>query len=336
MNRTAALDGAPARVPTTRRTFLTWAWVTLGVTILVIIWGAVVRATGSGAGCGSHWPLCNGDVVPLDPATATVIEYVHRLTSGGVMLLALALLLLARRWYPVGHQVRRWARICFVFMIIEALIGAGIVLLGLVEDNASLARALYVGGHLINTLLLVGAIVVTIWWATRTCDGLRLQPMFGTEARALSVALIALLAVAATGAIVALGDTLFPSESLRAGLRADLDPSSHFLIRLRIWHPVVAVLTAGWLFGLVTRGHMATSTSRLLVAVLVGQLLLGAVNLLLLAPLWLQMAHLLVSNLLWIVVVWAWMDARAAAQVRAGVTSAADGRKGEWSTNAVV
>lgn len=310
MNRHATAGAAPHVGAPRAGGFLAYAWTTLGVTLLVIVWGAVVRATGSGAGCGSHWPLCNGDVLPLDPTTATMIEFVHRVTSGGVMLLAFGLLIWARRLQPAGHPVRRWAGISVVFMVVEALIGAGIVLLGLVEDNASLMRAIYVGGHLVNTLLLVGAIMITIWWASQRQTVDRLDPMFGPAPRGITIALLALLVVSSTGAVVALGDTLFPDASLAAGLRADLDPSSHVLIRLRIWHPLVAGLTAVWLLVLAARGSLRGPASRWVVAAVVGQTLLGVVNLLLLAPLALQMAHLFVSNLLWMAVVWTWMDTR--------------------------
>src|SRR3990172_7385362 len=101
------------------RAFVRFAWVALAVTVVVIIWGAVVRATGSGAGCGSHWPLCNGQVVPLAPATSTVIEFVHRLTSGLAMILSLVLLVWARPNFPAGHRARAWALASFVFMLIE-------------------------------------------------------------------------------------------------------------------------------------------------------------------------------------------------------------------------
>jgi heme A synthase len=296
-----------------RRIFIRYAWATLVVTILVIVWGAVVRATGSGAGCGSHWPLCNGDVVPLDPTADTVIEFVHRITSGGVMVMALGLLLWARRLFPAGHQARRWARVTFVFMLVEAAIGAGIVLLELVGDNASVARAAYVGGHLVNTLLLGGALLTTIWWAQDRPATLRLAAMFGPKVRGLTLALLGLLVVAATGAVVALGDTLFPHASLAEGFAADLDASSHFLIRLRIWHPVMAALTALGLLVLASGDRTTGRSGRLIVVAVVAQTLLGVVNLLLLAPLPLQMAHLVVSNLLWMAVVWAWLETRRTA-----------------------
>src|SRR5215467_12703113 len=59
-----------------------FAWGVLAYNVAVIAWGAFVRASGSGAGCGRHWPLCNGEVVPRPTSVATVIEATHRATSG--------------------------------------------------------------------------------------------------------------------------------------------------------------------------------------------------------------------------------------------------------------
>jgi heme A synthase len=123
------------------RAFERLAWVVLIYGVLVIVWGAVVRATGSGAGCGAHWPLCNGDVVPLAPALATVIEFIHRSTSGVILILTALLVWAAFRTFPAGHAARRAAIWSMVFVLIEAAVGAGIVLLRLVQDNASLLRA---------------------------------------------------------------------------------------------------------------------------------------------------------------------------------------------------
>jgi len=291
------------------RVFVRYAWVALAMTVLVIVWGAVVRATGSGAGCGSHWPLCNGDVVPLAPTVSTIIEFVHRLTSGLVMVLAVGLVVMARRTFPAGHLARRWAVISLVFMLIEAAIGAGIVLLKLVEGNTSALRAGYVGGHLVNTLLLVAAMTTTIW-AARSRPG---EAARRPAATGFTIAMVTMLLVAATGAIVALGDTLFPSASLAAGLAADLDPTAHFLIRLRVWHPILAAIVAGYLFWIAWRhpdfaGEEQATPRQLVMMLIIGQCVLGVINLLLLAPLSLQMAHLLGSNLLWIALVWAWLN----------------------------
>jgi heme A synthase len=281
--------------------FVRFGWITLAVTTVVIVWGAVVRATGSGAGCGNHWPLCDGVVVPLAPEASTIIEYTHRLTSGMAMILSLVLLVWSRRVFPAGHAARRWAVATFVLMMVEALIGAGIVLLGLVEDNASALRAGYIAGHLVNTMLLVGAMTGTIYSAQLAVgDSKRAAGGQRPASSARRVALVLMMVVAASGAVVALGDTLFPHASLREGIAADLDPTSHFLIRLRVWHPVLAVVAAG--LTIFAFRHPMITTLVLL------QAGLGVLNLLMLAPLWLQMVHLLGSNILWTAMVWHWLS----------------------------
>ena len=291
-----------------RSAFVRFGWIALGITIAVIVWGAVVRATGSGAGCGSHWPLCNGAVVPLAPRTATVIEYAHRLTSGAAMLLSLGLVLYARRLFPPDHRARTWALAAFIFMMIEAAVGAGLVLLGLVEDNASAMRAGYIGVHLTNTMLLVGAMTGTIWWASQPSGAM---PAIA-RSRGLFITLIAMMVVAATGAVVALGDTLFPHASLAEGLAADLDATSHVLIRLRAVHPVLAVALAVAIV-VQTRRDPAFKGARggplgaLVVALVIAQVGFGVINLLMLAPVPLQMAYLLGSNLLGVAMVWSWL-----------------------------
>src|SRR5262245_11051203 len=188
------------------KAFIRFAWLTLGITIVVIVWGAVVRATGSGAGCGSHWPLCNGLVVPPAPATATIIEYTHRLTSGAAMILAVVLAVWARRLFPAGDRARTWALWFLNFMLIEPAIGAGIVVLGLVEGNASALRAGYIALHLTNTMFLMAAATGTIRFATglpTVAHGAKV----GTTGTLRVVALALMIVVAAAGAIVALGDT---------------------------------------------------------------------------------------------------------------------------------
>src|SRR5690606_29028870 len=145
--------------------FAAFAWGVLAYNLLVVLWGAWVRVTGSGAGCGSHWPLCNGEVVPRSAGVETLVEFTHRLTSGVALLAVVALLLWAVRAYPAGHPVRRGARLSMGFMILEALVGGGLVLLELVADNASMARAYWMVAHLVNPFLLLGVLALTAWWA---------------------------------------------------------------------------------------------------------------------------------------------------------------------------
>jgi heme A synthase len=289
------------------RRFSIFAWGVLAYNVGVILWGAYVRATGSGAGCGSHWPLCDGVVVPRSPRVETLIEFSHRASSGLALLLVAGLFVWALRAYPKGHIVRRGAAWSMFFVLTEALVGAGLVLFKLVADNASLTRAFSTAVHLVNTFLLLAALTLTARWAS---GGPRLR-LRGREKRvwALGLGLLAVLVLGMTGAITALGDTLFPPESLAEGLRQDMDATANFMVRLRVVHPVIAVATAFYLIliaGLpeVTGEHPESKRfARALMALFVIQLVAGVVNVLLLAPLWMQQVHLLLADLAWIVLV---------------------------------
>ena len=137
----------------------------LAYNLAVIVWGAYVRASGSGAGCGSHWPSCNGEVVPLRPSAATLVEYSHRVSSGLVLVLVAALVVWAFRAAPKGHPVRRGAVLSLIFTLSEAAVGAGLVLFKLVAHDESLARALAISTHLLNTLLLLAALTLAAYAA---------------------------------------------------------------------------------------------------------------------------------------------------------------------------
>jgi len=280
-----------------------YAWFVLLYNIGVIAWGAYVRASGSGAGCGSHWPLCNGEVVPPSPSVATLIEYSHRLTSGLALISVVVMLIWIRRACGPGHPARLGGALSLLFMLTEAAVGAGLVLFQLVAENASMARALFMAVHLLNTFILLGCIALTAWWLSGG------QPLtLGGRASTATVVVgvsVALLIVSSSGAVAALGDTLFPSTSLTQALEADLTATSHLLIRLRMFHPVLAVATA---LGLLTvaprlarqRGGQAGRLA-LIVCSLTGlQIVLGFVNVLLLAPVWLQLVHLVVADAIWI------------------------------------
>ena len=138
-----------------------FAWWVLAYNLVVILWGAYVRASGSGAGCGSHWPLCNGEVIPRGASITTLVEFSHRLTSGLALIAVVALWWRCRSLVAAGSAARRMANASLVLMLTEAAVGAGLVLFQLVADNASMARALFMAIHLINTFLLVAALTLT-------------------------------------------------------------------------------------------------------------------------------------------------------------------------------
>jgi cytochrome c oxidase assembly protein subunit 15 len=306
-----------------------FAWIVVLYNLAVILWGAFVRATGSGAGCGQHWPLCNGVVVPRAPELATLIELTHRVTSGLALIALLALVVAVWRTRPAGHPSRRAAAWSMLFMVTEAGVGAGLVLFELVADNRSMARALFMAVHLANTFLLLGAMTLTARWLEDGPAGIALRGR-GGRAAILAALALGVIVVGVSGAVAALGDTLFPATSLSHAIAQDLSPTSHALLRLRVIHPTLATMVALALIVVAPRLTIdgEVSPSRLgpgaRVALLAGlQTVLGAVNVLLLAPVWLQIIHLLVADLLWIALVLLGAAALAGrAQERAYLVSA--------------
>src|SRR5512138_2496124 len=192
-----------------RQWFSRFVWTVLAYNIAVIAWGAYVRATGAGAGCGAHWPLCNGEVVPRPPALETMSDFLHRATSVLELLLVLALALSVFRTRGPRHPARRAAAAAFALILLEAALGASLVLFRLVAADESLARALFMALHLVNTLLLLAALSLTAHW----CDRKAPLPAGGQrrEAWPLGLALFGLILASISGAVAALGDTLYPA-----------------------------------------------------------------------------------------------------------------------------
>lgn len=291
----------------TRSRFATFAWGVLAYNLLVILWGAFVRATGSGAGCGAHWPLCNGEVIPRPEQVETLIEFVHRLTSGVALLSAVALVVWSRRAYPAGSTVRRGATYSLVFMITEALLGAGLVLFEWVAHNASLARAVSMALHLVNTFLLVAAIALTAWWASGG-GRVRLRGQGGLGS-ALVGGLAALMVLGVSGAVIALGDTLFFAHTRAGGSEETLPWLVSTIVSIRAVHPIIAIVVGAYIVGAAwyaSSSRPAAATRALasaLTAVYLIQLGAGAINVALQVPVWMQLIHLLLADLVWILAV---------------------------------
>jgi len=286
--------------PSSPRTFARYAWSVLAFNLAVVLWGAFVRATGAGAGCGNHWPLCNGRMLPRSPSLDTIIEFTHRATSGIDLALVALLVFWAFRAFPRRHAVRQAAALSAVFLTTEALLGAALVLLEHVARNQSSARAYSLSAHLLNTLTLLACLTLTAWWSTSKVPG---RPARRTVwVAAASLGLVMILGV--SGAIAALGDTLFPSRSLAEGLARDFDPAASIFLRLRILHPAIAALAGAWLayYAVATAGRRPDLRPRawLLLGMAAAQIAAGTANLLLSAPVWMQMVHLLLADAVWI------------------------------------
>jgi heme a synthase len=289
---------APALLPR-------FAWIVLVYNVAAILWGAVVRATGSGAGCGDHWPLCNGVVVQSHPRLATLIELTHRMTAGVTVIAVLVLLVWIFRRTVAGHLARITVVAAAVLIFNEALLGALLVLLHLTAENRSPARAVYLMLHLVNTLLLLGALALSAHFLSRR-EGFTRSTVRFTQLTLTFIGLVATLLVGATGTLAALSDTLFPASSVGAALAQDFARGSSWLQRVRFVHPVSAVLAGVFLCWMVLRAVRRPSEHRLAVGVvllLVLQCGLGVADVVLLAPLWLQICHLLGADVLWITLV---------------------------------
>lgn len=284
--------------------FTKYAWGVLAYNVLVVLWGALVRATGSGAGCGNHWPTCNGQVLPEIKQIETAVEFTHRIMSGFALIFIAVLLIWAFRSYSKGSTVRLGAVLSMVFIFTEALVGAGLVLFRWVGMDQSLGRTISIAIHLVNTFLLLGSISLTAWWASGGAP-LRLHGQ-GISLLRLVIGLLGVIILGVTGAITALGDTLFPASSLAQGISQDFSPNVSFLIHLRVWHPVIAI-TVGFylvflssLLALQSRDRRMKRYAWIMGGLFVLQLIAGLVNVLLLAPVWMQIVHLLLADLVWI------------------------------------
>jgi len=285
-----------------------FAWAVLVGNVLVILWGAYVRATGSGAGCGSHWPTCDGEVVPHAPSVAKLIEYSHRVSSGFALVLVLGLGLWVFLTTSPGAPARRAAAYSMGFMGGEVMIGGVIVLLKKVALDPSIGHGVLAELHACNTFLLLAALTLTAHFLSGG-PGLRLSGQ-GPTLVTLGQGFAGLALTVGTGVIAALGDTLFPAKSLGEGLAQDLSPGAHLFLHLRTLHPLFAIVA--WVLLLTSttslrgRDDISTPARSLAGAVLVtatAQVALGGLNLWLLVPIPTQMLHLACADVLFILLV---------------------------------
>lgn len=291
--------------PVASRALRAYAWVVLAYNVAVILWGAGVRATGSGNGCGEHWPLCNGSIFQQHPAISTLIEYAHRATSGVDLIAVAALVAWTFRSTAKRHLARAAAVGALVFILNEALIGAVLVLLGLTANNQSAARAFYFALHLTNTLLLLAALALTAHFLSRRRGAMR-ESVEVHRAGLTIAGLVAVICAGITGSLAALADTLHPASSLRAAFAQDLSAHSSWIVRIRWVHPIAALVAGLFVLEMIVLATRHRSHHRLaagLIGLLFLQYALGAADLALLTPLWLQILHLLGADLLWIALV---------------------------------
>jgi cytochrome c oxidase assembly protein subunit 15 len=290
----------PADSSAPSRALRGYAWGVLVYNIAAILWGTTVRATGSGAGCGDSWPLCNGSAT-----VARIIEFTHRASSGIALIAVIVLAVWTWHGTVKRHLARAAAIASLIFIFIEALLGALLVLLGMTAQNDSPARAAYLSLHLTNTLLMLAALALTAHFLARKRGYMR----GGVEIRGAwlaSAGLIAVILTGVTGALAALADTLHPATNLWRALALDFSAHSSWMVRIRWAHPVMSLIAGLFLLEIILLGTRSKANHRLaagLTGLLLLQYALGVADLTLLTPLFMQILHLLGADLLWITLV---------------------------------
>jgi len=288
-----------------------FAWAALYWNVAVVLWGAYVRATGSGAGCGDRWPLCGGDVVGASAKAQTIVEFTHRITSVISLLIVTGLVVWCWRVTKKGDWARYSAVLAAVLLANEALLGAALVLLKHVGNDRSAGRILFLCLHFGNTLLLLATLSLTAAWLSNGSRSFTLISKW-REVGSIGLGLLATMVTGITGTVAALADTLYPATSLPSSLAQDFSSRTPTLLRVRLLHPAVATIAACYVLWVIWRsstGRNRFSRSAIaLITLLFMQVVIGMTNVLFLAPVWLQIAHLFVADALWILLVLASAD----------------------------
>jgi heme a synthase len=285
--------------------FAKYAWFAVAYNLVVILWGVFLRASYSGDGCGQHWITCHGEAIPSAPELKTLIEFSHRVTSALAGLVVLVLVVWAFRKFDKGTAVRRAALLSLFFIIVEGAIGGGLVLTGNTAANWTPSRPYWAAGHLINTFILIGFLALTAWYASGARNFI--PKVSGKVWLLLGLGVTAIFMTGITGSMAALTGMLFPSESLAEGIAKDFDPDSHILLRLRIIHPILSIFTAVFLIFVSDAIRKATGGDKqvgkwanILSILVIIQIFFGGATLLMLAPIVMQLGHLLLADLVWI------------------------------------
>ena len=290
--------------------FARYAWFVLAFNLVVILWGVFLRASKSGDGCGQHWLTCNGEVVPSAPQLKTVIEFSHRITSSLAGILIVILLVWALiNWFSRKSERKSYLLKTvvgsFIFVIVEGLLGAGLVLTGNTAETLTAARPFWMAAHLINTLVLLTFLTLTAWFSSGG------KPFrFNNQGKILvllTIAVAGILLIGMSGSVAALSSMLFPSTTLTEGITQDFSETSHVLLRLRISHPILSIsvgvyllFLAGWLKSRAMENFLLRRWANILSGLVLIQFAAGALTLLTHAPILMQIVHLLLADLVWI------------------------------------
>ncbi len=285
--------------------FAKYAWFVLVYNLIVIVWGVFLRASKSGDGCGEHWLTCNGEIIPAAPQLKTIIEFSHRLMSGLAFVAVLILLIWAFRKFQKGEFLRTTSFFSFVFIVAEAVFGGILVLTGSTAEAITPSRPFLMAGHLVITFALLAFLTLTAWFADK--DAVFDFKNSSKVRWLLAVAVVGIFLVGMSGSTAALSSMLFPVKNLSEGFAQDFSETSHILLRLRILHPIFSVSLAVYLFFMATwfkkispDSFRTTMWASVLQGLILLQMIVGGLTLVTLAPIVMQIIHLLLADFVWI------------------------------------
>lgn len=291
--------------------FAKYAWFVVAYNLIVILWGVFLRASLSGDGCGEHWLTCGGEVIPSAPQLKTQIEFFHRITSSLAGIIVIGLLVSAIvKWVKdksaQNKLLLKMSIASLIFIIIEGALGGLLVLTGNTAANWTPTRPFWMAAHLLNTFTLIAILALTAWFAS----GGKSFSVLKSPRKPLILVIIATIAifiVGMSGSIAALSSMLFPSSTLSEGIAKDFSQTSHYLLRLRVFHPILSIMTgvfliflAGWFKAQAKENFGVKRWANILSILVLLQFASGAVTLLLLAPIVMQLIHLFLADAVWI------------------------------------
>lgn len=291
--------------------FAKYAWFVLGYNLIVILWGVFLRASLSGDGCGEHWLTCGGEVIPSAPQLKTQIEFFHRITSSlaGIIVIGLVISSIVKWVKEKSAQnklVVKMSVLSLIFIIIEGVLGGLLVLTGNTAANWTPTRPFWMAAHLLNTFTLVAILALTAWFAS----GGKAFSFLKISRKTFILLLIGVAGIfiaGMSGSIAALSSMLFPSSTLSEGIAKDFSATSHYLLRLRVFHPILSIATGIFLIFLANRFKSEAKENsgvrrwgNILSILILLQFVSGGVTLFLLAPIVMQLIHLFLADAVWI------------------------------------
>jgi heme A synthase len=272
------------------------------ITYLLIIWGGIVRVTGSGNGCGTsdQWPLCHGSLLPAWQLN-TLIEFTHRWLATVCTVLVIVLTVATWVWHRHQRKILVGTSVAAGLFVVQIGLGALTV-----ETNLPGGVVML---HLANALLLFAVLIYVAVVAT-TVGTSRQSPGFGSAANAavktpVVIAVVATYVVALSGAFLVATNSTGGCSSwplCGSGFSIPTTQSATINVAHRVIAGIVVIMLGGLMAVIRKRrsGDRAVAFGTMAVnLLLVLQVAAGALDAIFNLPAGLSALHIALASLLW-------------------------------------